>query len=93
MATVTRQFKENFEKFAQHRIDTGQFTLAEAEEFRKMVRADLMPGPDQLRGECEYLTAAGVKVPAVIDDENERYRVWDSFFAEKCKEIGIRKAE
>jgi hypothetical protein len=87
MATVTREFRNNFENWAQRKIDACHFTLAEIEDLRGLIRKDLTPGPDQLRGECEFLTAAGVKIPATIDDHEERYRLWESFFAARCKEL------
>lgn len=86
MAKATRQFRDNFESWAQNKIDAGHFTLAEIEELRALIRKDLTHGPDQLRGECEFLTAAGVMIPSVIDDHEERYRLWDSFFAAELAE-------
>ncbi len=85
--TVTRQFRDDFEMFADDRIATGVFLPEEIEGLRKLIRIDLTPGPDQLRGECEYLNSKGVAQPAVIDDEVERYRLWAAFFADECESI------
>ena len=89
MATVTRQFKDNFEAWAADRIARGQFSEAEMDDFKAMIRKDLQPGPDQLRQGLEFINAAGVVVPATIDDHEERYRLWDGYFAEECKAIGV----
>ncbi len=89
MATVTKQFRNNFEAWAQCKIDACHFTLAEIEELRGMIRKDLTPGPDQLRGECEYFDAQGIAHPATIDDHEERYRVWDAFFAADLADLQL----
>jgi len=91
MAKATRQFRDNFEAWAQHKIDVCEFTLAEMEEWRAAIRKDLTPGPDQLRAECEYFDSIGVKRPAMLDDHEERYRLWDSFFANELADILIRQ--
>ncbi len=78
--TVSRRFRDSFDAFAAHRVDSGAFTDAEMEEFRALVRIDLRPGPDQLRGGVDCLTLAGVKIPAKIDSQEDRYRLWDEFF-------------
>lgn len=88
MATVTRQFKDNFDAWAKNRISRGQFSEAEMDDFKAMIRKDLQPGPDQLRQGLEIIKSAGVAVPATIDDHEERYRLWDGYFAEECKAIG-----
>lgn len=49
-------------------------------EFKDMLRRDLTPGPDQLREGLTFIIAAGVEVPATIDDHEERYRAWADFF-------------
>lgn len=84
MATVTRKFRDDFETWAADRIARGQFTPAEMDEFRDMLRADLAPGPDQLRAGLTVIVA-GVEVPAAIDDHNERYRLWADYFAAKSE--------
>lgn len=93
MATVTKQFRNNFEAWAQCKIDACEWTLAEIEGLRAMIRKDLTPGPDQLRGECEFLTIAGVKMPATIDDHDARYRLWDGFFAAELADIQLMQRQ
>lgn len=41
---------------------------------RVMIRKDLTPGKDQLR-------------QFAIDDHEERFKLWDHFFAAECEEI------
>jgi len=93
MATVTKQFRNNFEAWAQCKIDACHFTLAEIEELRKLIRIDLTPGPDQLRAECDLFNAKGIKIPATIDDHEERYRVWDAFFAADLADIQLMQKQ
>lgn len=90
MATVTRQFKENFEAWAADRIASGQFSESEMDDFKAMIRKDLQPGPDQLRQGLEIIKAAGVAVPATIDDHEERYLLWDNFFANENRLLGAQ---
>ena len=80
MATVTKKFRDDFEVWAADRIASGQFSEAEMAEFKDMLRRDLTPGPDQLREGLTFIIAAGVEVPATIDDHEERYRAWAGFF-------------
>lgn len=87
MATVTRQFKEDFEVWAANQVATGKFTEAEIEELKDMLRRDLTPGPDQLREGLTVITAAGLEVPATIDDHEERYRLWADYFAAEAAAI------
>lgn len=93
MAKATRQFRDNFEAWAQHKVDMCEFTVQEIEELRGMIRKDMTPGPDQLRAECEFLTSAGVKIPATIDDHEERYRLWDAFFAAELMDIRLMERQ
>ncbi len=81
MTKVTKLFRDNFELFAADRVDSGEFTQDKMAELKALIRKDLEPGPDQIRQEVDCLMIAGVKIPATIDDENERYRLWDEFFA------------
>lgn len=83
MATVTRQFKIDFDTWAQKRIDAGEWTLDEIEGLRVMIRQDLTPGPDQLREGLTYLDSVGVERPAMIDDHEERAQLWSRFFADE----------
>lgn len=87
MATVTKRFKDDFETWAADRLARGQFKPAEMEEFRDLLRRDLTPGPDQLREGLTVIIAAGVEVPATIDDHNERYRMWAEYFAAEAEAI------
>jgi hypothetical protein len=91
MATVSKRFRDNFETFAAHRIETGQFTRAEVDELKALIKIDLTPGPDQLRKEVFYLNSKGVKIPATIDDHEDRYRYWDEFFEEESKDIEAQR--
>jgi len=91
MATVTKRFRDNFERFAADRVATGEFSAEEMAEFRGMVRKDLQPGPDQIRGAVDCLMVAGVKIPATIDDESDRYLLWDEYFAWAVEEIESRE--
>ena len=87
MATVTRKFRDDFETWAADRIARGEFTQADMEDFRDMLRRDLVPGPDQLRQGVAVIIAAGVEVPAAIDDHEERYRLWAEYFAAEAMAI------
>jgi len=81
MATVTRKFRDDFECWAADRLARGQFSQAEMDEFKDMLRRDLTPGPDQLREGLTVIIASGVEVPATIDEHEERYRLWADYFA------------
>lgn len=87
MATVTRKFRDEFECWAADRLAKGEFTPADMEEFKEMLRQDLTPGPDQLRKGLTVIIAAGIEVPASIDDHEERYRFWSEFFAIEAEAI------
>ena len=80
MATVTRKFRDDFEAWAADRIARGVFTDAEMAEFKDMLRRDLTPGPDQLREGLTVSIAAGVEVPATIDNHERRYALWAEYF-------------
>lgn len=81
MATVSKKFRDDFELWAADRIAGGDFSLAEMDEFRDMLRRDVSPGPDQLRAGIVAIIAPGVEIPAAIDDHEERYSLWEDYFA------------
>lgn len=87
MATVTRKFRDDFEFWAADRLARGAFTETDMAEFKDMLRRDLAPGPDQLRAGLTVIIAAGVEVPATIDDHEERYRLWSEYFAVEAESI------
>jgi len=87
MATVTRKFRDDFEAWAAHRVASGQWTETEMEQFKDMLRRDLAPGADQLREGLTVIVAAGVEIPAAIDDYEERYRLWADYFAIEAESI------
>ena len=81
MATVSKKFRDDFEAWAVNRVAAGEFSQEEMADFKDMLRRDLAPGPDQLRAGVSVIVAAGVVVPATIDDHEERYRLWAGYFA------------
>lgn len=87
MATVTKRFRDNYDFWMARKLDKGEFTRDEAGELKDMIRKDLTEGPDQLRAGLEIITAAGVPMPATIDDHLERYRLWDDFFTAEVGEM------
>lgn len=87
MAKVTKDFKENFDTWAAHRIAIGGWTAADIEDLKSLLRIDFDPGPDQTRAGLTVIIAAGVEVPAAIDDHEERYRLWDEYFASEAESI------
>ena len=87
MATVTRKFRDDFEAWAANRVAAGEFTSEEMSDFKEMLRRDLAPGPDQLRAGQTVIIAAGVEIPATVDDPEERYRLWADFFAVEAESI------
>jgi hypothetical protein len=87
MATVTRKFRDDFDTWAGDRLARGEFTQADMSEFKDMLRRDLTAGPDQLREGLTVVIAAGVEVPATIDDHEERYRLWADYFALEAEAI------
>ena len=89
MATVTKKFRDDFETWAGHRIASGEWTAAEIADLKDMLRRDLAPGPDQLRAGLAVIIAAGVQIPAAIDDHEERYRLWADFFAVEAESIRV----
>lgn len=91
MAKVNRRFRENFDAFSAHRIATGEFTADDVADLKRLIQIDLTPGPDQLRQECFFLNASGVKIPATIDDHEERYRYWAEFFEAEVADIELQR--
>lgn len=89
MATVKRKFRDNFEKWAAYKVASGEFSAADMAELKDMLRRDLMEGPDQLRAGMKVVLAAGVEMPATIDDHEERYRLWDQFFDDEVADIRL----
>lgn len=87
MATVTRKFRDDFETWAADRLAKGEFTPADMDEFKALLRRDLTPGPDQLRAGLTVIIAAGVEVPATIDDHQRRYELWADHFAIEAEAI------
>lgn len=87
MATVSKKFRDDFEIWAANRITAGEWTEAEMAGFKDMLRRDLSPGTDQLRAGLSVIIAAGVEVPAAIDDCDERYLLWADFFAIEAEVI------
>ncbi len=85
--TVTKQFADDFNVWAADRLASGTFTKAEIDDFKSMLRTDFKAGPDQLRAGYETITAAGVAIPAAIDDNAERFRVWAVYFASEAEAI------
>lgn len=92
MATVTRKFRDDFDTWAADRIAKCIFTPTDMAEFKDMLRRDLAPGPDQLRAGLTVIIAAGVELPATIDDHEERYRLWADYFAVESEAIRNLKA-
>ena len=89
MATVTRKFRDDFDTWAADRLAKGEFTPADMNEFEDMLRRDLTPGPDQLREGLTIIIAAGVEVPATIDDHERRYQLWADYFAVEAEAIRV----
>jgi len=88
--TVTKQFKDDFDTWAEDRLRFGDFTPEEMAEFKVMLRRDMTPGPDQLREGLTFITAAGVEVPAMIDNVEDRTKAWTDYFAVCASEIRAR---
>lgn len=89
MATVTRKFRDDFDTWAVDRIRKGEFTPADMDEFKDMLRRDLAPGPDLLREGLAVIIAAGIEIPATINDHEERYRRWADFFDIEAESIRV----
>lgn len=87
MATVTRKFRDDFDTWAADRLAKGEFTETDMAEFKDLLRRDLTPGPDQLREGLTIIIAAGVEVPAAIDDHERRYQLWADYFAVEAEAI------
>lgn len=93
---VTKQFKENFDKWASFVVESGKWTQAEIDELKILMRNyELADGPDRLRDDLVHYTPDGVEKPSAINDPKERYAYWDRFFSMKAIEIDrlrLRKA-
>lgn len=90
--TVTKQFKEDFDLWADNAIECGEFTKEDMADFKEMLRKDFKPGEDQLREGYKAINAAGVTVPAAIDNYEDRIKVWSSFFADAANNLrNVRK--
>ena len=50
-------------------------------------RRDLTPGPDQLREGLTVIIAAGVEVPATIENHERRYAMWAEYFDVEAEAI------
>lgn len=85
--TVTKQFKEDFDTWAAYRLQHGDFTPEDMDEFKVLLRKDMTPGPDQLREGLTFISAAGVEVPAMIDNVDDRIKCWTDYFAACAKDI------
>ena len=91
---VTKQFRDDFETWSANALKWGDFTRDDMAEFKEMLRQDMQPGPDQLREGLEIINAAGVTVPAIIDNYEDRIKCWTNYFAACAQQIrdGWRKA-
>jgi hypothetical protein len=89
MATVTRKFRDDFDTWAAGRLRRCEFTPADMEEFKDLLRRDLMLGPDQLREGLTVFTAAGVEIPATINDHEQRYQLWANYFASEAELVRL----
>ena len=87
MTTVTRKFRDDFDTWAADRIAKGEFSDADMGEFKELLRRDLTPGPDQIRAGLTVIVAAGVEVPAAIDDYEKRYSLWADYFTLEAESI------
>ena len=87
---VTKQFKDDFDTWANDRLKWGDFTPEDMTEFKELLRKDMTPGPDQLRQGLTLITQAGVEVPAMIDKVEDRIKCWSDYFAACASEIRDR---
>lgn len=87
---VTKSFKDDFDVWAEDRLRHGDFTPEDMAEFKAALRKDMAPGPDQLREGLTFITAAGVEVPAMIDNYEDRIKCWTNYFAACASEIRAR---
>ena len=85
--TVTKQFNEDFDTWSANALKWGDFTQEDMAEFKEMLRKDMHPGPDLLREGLEAINAAGVTVPAMIDNYEDRIKCWTDYFAHCAKAI------
>jgi len=88
--TVTKQFKDDFDTWAEDRLRFGDFTPEDMAEFKVMLRRDMTPGPDQLREGLTVINQAGIEVPAMIDNADDRVKAWTDYFSVCASEIRAR---
>ena len=72
--TVTREFRDNFELWAADVVASGEYTHADMDELKGMLRKEFTPGPDPFR-----------EAPNNVDNYETRIRIWTIFFAEKAE--------
>lgn len=87
---VTKQFKDDFDTWANDRLKLGDFTPEDMTEFKELLRKDMTPGPDQLRQGLTLITQAGVEIPAMIDKVEDRIKCWTDYFSACASEIRAR---
>lgn len=89
---VTKEFKENFDLWAEDAIDYKDWTADGIDGLKKLMREyELADGPDRLRDTLVHFTPEGKEQPSAINDPKERYGYWNRFFAEKANEIRRRQ--
>ena len=81
MAHVTQKLRDDFQTWAADRVVRGEWTNAEIEGLKALLRVDFTPGHDQLRAGLKVIIDNGIEVSATIDDHADRYRLWANFFA------------
>lgn len=90
---VTRQFKENFDLWAEEAVSSGDWTQDQMDGLKEIMRKhELADGPDTMRDTLVNYTPEGVELPAAINDPKDRFDYWDKFFASKAAEIRSRQA-
>ena len=85
MATVTKEFRADFEKWSAAKIRDGEFTPEEIVGLKDLIRKDLAPGPDQIRKGMMVTTEDGRRVHFTIDDHEERASLWTTFFRDEAR--------
>ena len=87
---VTKQFKDDFEVWAEDQLRFKNFTPEDMAEFKQLLRQDMTPGPDLLREGLAFITAAGAEVPAMIDNVEDRIKAWADYFSVCAGDIRAR---
>lgn len=98
--TVTKQFRDNFDIWAKHVVEFGEWTQAQIEGvpghedehirmgFKGILRAyELADGPDRLRDTLMFVLPDGSYTKAAIDCPKRRFAAWDAFFSDRVAEI------